>query len=331
MPNESQLDLAGFHWMLEMFQNIDVGLVVLDRDYRIQIWNGFMENHSGLRPDQAIGAELFQLFPEIPADWLRHKAETVFTLNNRAFTIWEQRPYLFKFRNYRPITGTAEFMYQNITLIPLTGTSGEVGHICLIVYDVTDVAMSKQAITAANAKLERLSRTDRLTGLNNRGYWEECLVAEFRRFARTGQKATLVMFDIDHFKKVNDTHGHPAGDAVICTISKLLAKCMRDTDIGGRYGGEEFAVVLVDTDAASALYFAERLRKIVQATVVRHEQKEIAITISLGVAELKPDVADHKHWLELADQALYQSKAGGRNRATISGLNDAFAAQRSGS
>jgi predicted signal transduction protein with EAL and GGDEF domain len=143
-------------------------------------------------------------------------------------------------------------MFQNITLIPLTGTSGEVSHICLIVYDVTDVAMSKQAITAANAKLERLSRTDRLTGLNNRGYWEECLAAEFRRFARTGQKATLVMFDIDHFKKVNDTHGHSAGDAVICTIAKLLARCMRDTDIGGRYGGEEFAVVLVDTDLAAA-------------------------------------------------------------------------------
>jgi len=103
---------------MEMLHTIDVGLVVLDRQYKIQIWNGFMENHSGLLPREVKDKELFSLFDEIPQDWFKRKAESVFMLKNKAFTIWEQRPYLFKFQNYRPITGSAEYMYQNTTFIP---------------------------------------------------------------------------------------------------------------------------------------------------------------------------------------------------------------------
>jgi len=311
--------MTEFHWTLEVLQNLDVGLVVLDRDYQIQVWNGFMENHSGLSASEVRGHDLFALFPEIPEEWLKHKAQTVFLLNNRAFTIWEQQPHVFPFRNYRPITGTAEFMYQNITIIPLTSMSGEVSHICLIVYDVTDIAVSKQALTSANQQLERLSRTDRLTELNNRGYWEECVVREFRRQQRSGQKSTLVMFDIDHFKQVNDRYGHPAGDAVIRAVSQVLRRNLRDSDIAGRYGGEEFGVVLINTDAPSALYFAERLRKTVQALTVTHDDQAIQFTISLGLAELAAEVEDHKEWIARADKALYQAKEGGRNRSCVFG------------
>ena len=92
--------LNELHWLMEMLHTIDVGLVVLDRDYSIQIWNGFMENHSGLLPREVKGQVLFDLFDEIPEDWFRRKAESVFLLKNKAFTIWEQRPYVFKFNNY---------------------------------------------------------------------------------------------------------------------------------------------------------------------------------------------------------------------------------------
>lgn len=316
MPSNN-LEPAQFHWMLEMLQNIDVGLVVLDRDYRVQVWNGFMENHSGWHADEVCDRSLFELFPEIPEEWLRHKAETVFQLNNRAFAIWEQRPYLFRFKNYRPITGTAEFMFQNISLIPLQSLNGVVDHIGLIVYDVTDIAVNRQALTAANTQLEHLSRTDRLTDLHNRGYWEECLEREFRRFRRTGQKVSLVMFDIDHFKQVNDEYGHPAGDTVICEVAELLRRNLRDTDVAGRYGGEEFGVVLVNTDGDSAMFFAERLRKVVETTTVHHEGRDISFTISLGIAELDATMHDHRQWIECADRALYQSKKNGRNRASL--------------
>ena len=306
-----------FHWMADMLQNIDVGLVVLNRENEIQVWNSFMENHSGIIDFKAKGQNLFELFPDIPADWFQHKVESVFELRTRAFSIWEQRPYIFRFKNYRPITGTADFMYQNISVFPLTSSTGEVNNICIIIYDVTDIATNSLALAEANSQLEHLSRTDKLTGLNNRGYWQDCQEQEYARFQRHKQTASLLIFDIDHFKKVNDTYGHQTGDEVIkCCAAKLL-DCARDIDICGRYGGEEFVVLLENTAAKGALVFAERLRKAIEALEVSYEEHRVKFTVSLGICELTEAVNSPKHWLELADQALYQSKEGGRNQTSI--------------
>ncbi|AZZ95561.1 diguanylate cyclase [Hahella sp. KA22] len=299
-----------------MLQTIDVGLVVLDSEYRINVWNSFMENHSGLRPHVVKDQVLFDVFKEIPEEWFKHKTQSVFLLKNRTFTTWEQRPFLFRFKNYRPITGTEEFMYQNITITPLVSPNGEVQNICLIIYDVTDIASNRRQLEAANSKLEKLSRIDRLTQLNNRGYWEEQLVKEYQRLKRTNEASTLIMFDIDHFKKVNDTYGHPAGDEVIRLVAATLRETMRSTDIAGRYGGEEFGVILVNTDGKNAMNFAERLRTRIESLEVTHEGRDIRFTISLGLAELDKKIKDHKEWIERADTALYASKQGGRNRAT---------------
>lgn len=310
-------DIDGFHWLMDMVQTLDVGLMVLDRDYRVRLWNGFMENHSGRAAADVIGNELFHLFPDIPQGWFRRKAESVFLLESRAFTTWEQRPYLLRFKNYRPITGTADFMYQNITLIPLVSPDGNIRHIGVILYDVTDIAIGKRALEKANASLAQLSRTDRLTGLNNRGYWEECLKAEFARFQRSKHPTSLIMFDIDHFKKVNDTYGHQAGDEVIRTTSRTLINAIRTTDIAGRYGGEEFGVILIDTSAEQGLYLAERLRKKIEALTVRFETLDIRYTISLGIAQASADMENHSQWIVASDQALYQAKHGGRNQAVV--------------
>ena len=303
--------------MMDVLQSIDVGLVVLDLDYNIQVWNGFMENHSGIRPEKVIGQNLFKLSPDIPEDWFRRKADSSVMLKGRAFTTWEQRPYIFKFKNYRPITGSAEFMYQNVTFIPLMSVDGSVSHIGVIIYDVTDIAVNKLALESLNTQLQQLSRTDPLTQLNNRGYWEESLQQEFMRFNRTKQKCTLVMFDIDHFKKVNDNFGHPAGDEVIRVTARLLRESMRTTDIAGRYGGEEFGVILIDTSAQNAEIFANRLRTRIEATPVVHDGKTINYTISLGIAEVVEGLPEYVGWIELADRALYQAKESGRNQAII--------------
>ena len=316
MPS-GQIEISNLHWMMDMLQSLDVGLLVLDRDYRVQVWNSFMANHSGRNPDRVVGQSLFELFPELPQRWFRRKADTVFTLRNRAFTTWEQRPYLFRFSNYRPITGSADFMYQNVTFIPIMSADGETHHLGVLIYDVTDMAVSKLELEAANVKLEQLSRTDRLTQLNNRGYWEERLQEEFARLKRSHRPATLVMFDIDHFKKVNDTYGHQAGDEVIRHTAAVLRATIRTTDIAGRYGGEEFGVILIDTAAEDALTVAERLRNAIAAKPVHVEQQAIAYTISLGLAEAAPAFSDHTVWIERADQALYASKHGGRNRTTL--------------
>lgn len=138
-------EAGAFHWLVDMLESVEVGLVVLDLDFRVQAWNGFMEHHSGITGSQIQNKVLFDVFPDIPQAWLTRKVDAVAMLNTRAFTSWEQRPYLFKFRNTRPITGTEEYMFQNLTISPLTGTNGEVDKICLLIYDVTEFASSKRA------------------------------------------------------------------------------------------------------------------------------------------------------------------------------------------
>jgi len=252
----SKIDIRELHWLMDMVQSIDVGLVVIDRKYRISVWNSFMQNHSGKGANEVQDQTLFSQFPEIDEEWFRKKAESVFMLRTKAFTTWEQRPYLFRFKSYRPITGTEEEMYQNITLNPLGSSGGNIDHICIILYDVTDIASHKKGLESANAELAKLSRTDRLTGLNNRGFWEECLASEYSRYKRYGTRSTLIMFDIDHFKKVNDTYGHQAGDEVLRVVSDALLKSIRSTDVAGRYGGEEFGVILAATNTDGGIYFA---------------------------------------------------------------------------
>jgi diguanylate cyclase (GGDEF)-like protein len=317
--SQNNVDVSEIHWLMDMFQTVDVGLVVLSADYRIQVWNGFMENHSGLTPRQVRDRYLFDLFSEVDEDWLRRKCDPVILLKNRAFTIWEQRPYIFKFRNYRPITGSAEYMYQNSTIFPLTDTMGKVTHLCLIIYDVTDVAVSRIELESMNGQLRTLSKTDFLTSLNNRGSWEEALINEFKRIKRSGHHSTLLMCDIDHFKRVNDTYGHAAGDAVIQQVAAAVKKNLRSTDVAGRYGGEEFAVLLTDTTVEQAMFFAERLRKNVEAMAVEYNQQILRVTVSIGVAEYREDMGEYRDWIEASDKALYQSKAAGRNRITKGG------------
>ncbi|MDO7896948.1 sensor domain-containing diguanylate cyclase [Pseudomonas citrulli] len=313
------IDLNEFHWLLAVVQSIDVGVVVLDRDYRVQVWNTFMENRSGIQPKDAQNQHFFSLFPEVDRQWFSRKVESVATLGTPAFTIWEQRPYLVRFMNYQPITGEEEFMYQNTTLLPLHSPDSKINHICLVIYDVTDVATNRHQLQAANAQLQQLSSIDRLTGLYNRGHWEENLKAAYARHLRYGNALSLVMFDIDHFKRVNDTYGHQAGDKVIEQVARVLREHVRDSDAAGRYGGEEFGVVLSDTDKAGAQVFAERLRKAIEGLEVLHGDQSIRFTISLGVADLSQPANSHADLIAWSDHALYTSKETGRNRVTVYG------------
>ena len=125
------------------------------------------------------------------------------------------------------------------------------------------------------------------------------------------------MFDIDHFKKINDGYGHQAGDEVLRHTAAILRECIRATDVAGRYGGEEFAVILVDTPTEGGRIFAERLRTTLEASSVPYQGQAIRCTISLGLAELGEGVTEPKQWIERADQALYQAKRGGRNQSRV--------------
>jgi len=159
---------------------------------------------------------------------------------------------------------------------------------------------------------------DGLTKAFNKKYFTDRLESEFTFAIRHVAPLTLVLFDIDHFKKVNDTHGHQAGDYVLSEISTLLTGALRAEDVFARYGGEEFAVICRGSDVTQGHIVAERMRKAVEANKFVFEGTHIPITISVGVAGL-PDanVKDAAELVSLCDQSLYKSKHGGRNRVTV--------------
>ncbi|QCZ94637.1 diguanylate cyclase [Salinimonas iocasae] len=310
-------EIAQLHWQHELLSSLEVGIVVLDRDFNVEVWNQFMENHSDILPSQICGKPLFSHFKEIDEEWLRAKAEPVFNLKTPVFLIWEQRPYLFRFGCNRPITSDSASMFQNVTMFPLTSTDGSVERMCMMVYDVTAQALGKLRVERLNEELKYMSRVDGLTGLYNRRYWQERFDNTFKLARRRDKPVTAMMLDIDHFKQVNDTYGHQAGDKVIQALAEIIRETVRETDLAGRYGGEEFVVILTDADCDKASLVAERIRESAQQATVNHEDTEIRFTVSLGLAPFDASYRSAMAWLEQADIALYDAKTQGRNQACV--------------
>ena len=311
-------DFKELHWLLDVIQSSNIGIVVLDRALHVEVFNRFMQAHSGIQSENAIGRSIMELFTDLPEQWLWRRMQTVFELGIPVYTTWEERPYLFRFPMYLPIHYNIDIMYQNVMFVPLRAANDKVERVAIVVYDVTESAMMRQALLQAQEELLHLSRTDRLTSLWTRGYWEERLHEEWGRARRTREHVSLVMFDIDHFKHINDGHGHQTGDEAIRMVSRTLLELSREVDICGRYGGEEFCVILPNTDKDGALVFCERLRNAIAAkSVLGPAQEAVQCTISLGIAELDDETGTVQQWLQHADTALYVSKGAGRNQTQI--------------
>jgi len=166
----------------------------------------------------------------------------------------------------------------------------------------------------ANRKLRELSITDGLTGLFNHRYFTQALEAEYRRAVRYKRSLALLLLDIDHFKNVNDTYGHPCGDLVLKGVAALLKGCLRSADVAARYGGDEIAVILPETSKSKASEVAEKLRRQVEKSSFEWEGNSFSLTCSIGVAAVPETNIDH--WNELldsADKSLYRAKGKGRN------------------
>lgn len=295
----------------------NVGIFVVNREREIVLWNQFMEINSERKADTVVGQNLFEAFPELPQKWLDRKIENLLILKNFSFTSWEQRPYLFKFAHNRPVTGGVDCMRQDCTLMPVKDDDGEVQYVCFTLFDATDTSIYQSKLEATTTQLRELSNKDGLTQLFNRRYVEESLEAEFARARRYQHPLSVILTDIDFFKKVNDVHGHLAGDAVLRVVAKRLADGLRGTDILGRYGGEEFLVVLPETDIKGAHILAERLREAIQAEPIEAEGESLTINISLGVTELRDKTAAYAQLIAESDLGLYQSKENGRNCTTL--------------
>lgn len=205
--------------------------------------------------------------------------------------------------------------------VPLICATGETIAALVTIRNVT----AESQLQKKYSERKQESVTDGLTHLYNKTFTEGSLRRAIKANSREAKGVSVIMVDIDHFKRVNDTYGHQAGDHVLEVTAKILQEATRETDVVGRFGGEEFMVILANSDQAGALIFAERTRKRLEETRIEYEGKHIPVTASLGTASFTerqpnaffPNLDDIVNTLiKQADTALYHSKANGRNRSS---------------
>lgn len=244
-------------------------------------------------------------------------------------------PYRGEFDGQKQVVYTrAESLrgMQSLLILPLLVREDPVGTLALAAKranafgasprQTLQVLSNHLAVALANAesvrRLEQLATTDGLTGcLNKRAFLEE-LARRLKSAERFGKKLSLIVTDIDHFKRVNDTYGHAVGDRVIRGLGEILRGLARGTDVVGRFGGEEFCVLCEETDAHGALLLAERIREELKARAFESDLGSVSVTCSLGVAEYPEDARNDEQLFELADKALYAAKQAGRDRTSLS-------------
>ncbi len=255
-----------------------------------------VERVRGITPEQAMHQSLEEIHPPDSAAKVAGYFSDLFTaIANGSLppTYRDEHEY------YR---SDGSIMIGELQVIPYVDAEGKVVEILGVTRDISERKMFE-------AELTRLAVTDPLTGLWNRRHATELLSADFAQAQRHRQRLTLLMLDVDHFKSINDTHGHQTGDRVLVEMAQRLRDQVRGTDLLGRWGGEEFIVLLRYCGLQDAVAAAEKLRQRIADTPF---ENQLAVSVSIGAAELRPD-EDLASWIARADAALYEAKRAGRN------------------
>ena len=291
----------------QLFDAINIGLVILDRDLKIHKWNRWMEIHSGITENELKDTLIFDAFPKLKSRKFQRSCKSVFAFGNFCFFSQKLHSYMFPFKSTAYFDTSFEYMQQSCTMGPLRDENNVVQYLFIYIQDVTEVAVFEQKLVEMNTK-------DGLTGLYNRRFMDEKLKEEFFRCKRYPSEFSMIMLDIDFFKKVNDTYGHQCGDYILKSVSARVASLIRNIDFLFRYGGEEFCCMLPATGNEGALIVAERFRKAIMDLENNYDGSVIKVTISLGVSAVTENITKPEMLLQKADDALYKAKREGRNR-----------------
>ncbi len=275
-------------------------LIMIDSQGDILFWSDMAEKIFGWTADEAIGQSMHQLIT-LPEDC--EKATT----GLKRFTKTGTGPVIGSVMEF-------EAVRKDGSILPVERSVAafKIGEAHYAVGSIRDISDRKKK----EEQLRFLATTDSLTGLNNRRQFMDLIQKELKRCQRYALPVSVIMFDADKFKRVNDTFGHDAGDRVLADISRVTGQVIRETDFAGRLGGEEFAVGLPQTDMEGAVHLAHRLKEAFEASAVNAEDSTpIRYTASFGVACCLPDtLIDVKTLMKQADTALYRAKENGRNR-----------------
>lgn len=292
--------------LLEISEHIvaqsEDGVIAVDHNHVIVMYNVGAQRIFGYAPEEVIGQRLNMLLPE--HFHLQHDMSVerfgagpveVKHMGARTRQIYGQRK------------DGSEFI-ASIEILRV-GT-GKKKSYAAIVHDISENKKTE-------VELLRLAATDPLTGALNRREFTSLAEQEGERSRRYGRSLSIMMLDLDHFKKLNDTYGHAAGDKALQRFTTLCCNALRNVDIFGRWGGEEFVALLPETDADNACIIGERLRKLIQDNVLMYGDNRIPMTVSIGIAQYRPDETGIETPLGRADSAVYDAKKAGRNRISV--------------
>ncbi len=302
------------------FENANIGMCLVDLNGRFMKVNQQMCRIFGYNADEFEQMEVNNITHPNHQYMIHELLEQAASGAREHFTY--ERQYLHK---------AGHVLWGQISSSLVRDGAGRPLYFISHIQDITERKQAEDALRQAKSELESkneelyqayireqlLARTDTLTGINNRRYFFEVAVHEFNAAVRYGHPLSAIVFDIDHFKELNDTYGHKAGDDMLRNLAQLTRQQLRDADILARYGGEEFIVLLPYTNASQAYLVAERIREKVAAFRLAVAETEVGITLSLGVAAFDPQTDNLDKLIQRADQAMYQAKNGGRNRTLV--------------
>jgi diguanylate cyclase (GGDEF)-like protein len=292
---------------------------LLDREGRYVAVLGGVDNERFHDGRGLVGKRMHEVLPLATAD--RFLARVHEALDTGLVVTYEYELSSDDVEGVERRVGVPDHLFFESQLAPLPATEGRADMVVWMIHNVTDTKLAmrtleqqQHALEKQQDELERLARTDPLTGLLNRRSFFAEATRELQWVQRTGHPAVVISFDLDHFKTINDTRGHAAGDAALRAISDVLRAERRTTDVIGRLGGEEFAIVVRGADADDGRQLAERLRAAVAAIVVHHDDRAIPMTASFGVTQIRSTDLDLDVALKRADAAMYAAKRLGRDR-----------------
>ncbi|MBM4055701.1 MAG: GGDEF domain-containing protein [Planctomycetes bacterium] len=297
----------------DICDNTPLGIIVLDRVKKIHYWNEWLENMTTIRAENAIGKALCDLYPDFCHN--RFNWAVDYVIANKSPQILSQAlnhfvlPISIRSRGRHGLP----VMQQYVQIFPMNGKNGEM-HAIVFIQDVTESVIRSSEYAELMQKLREDSFRDPLTGIFNRRFMWDWLLLQLKRNEREKKPLACMMLDLDHFKRINDTYGHEKGDEVLKSFVEVTRRCLRNSDVFVRYGGEEFVAFLPDNELLQGIHTAQRVRESIAASGLA-SFKPGEITCSIGVSSWNYDnPCTGEDLLRNADKHLYKAKNNGRNQ-----------------
>jgi len=292
----------------KILDTIENGIVITNQNLDILFWNKWLAIHTGIPSDKTTGETLENLYPNISFRLLKQKVRIALKMNASTFTNATILKYVIPIKQHKITKSIFKHMRQDVVITPLNEKE-----VSLIIYDVSSLLEAKTIIDGQMKLLEKQAKIDHLTGCYNKNMFNELLTSEMKKANRHNHNLSLIIFDIDDFKLVNDTYGHLAGDAVLKEIASIPHKIIRESDVLARWGGEEFCILLPETRLNGAAILADKVRQ----EIASHDFGPPGCQqCSFGVAECTPGITEDLI-VANADNALYYAKNNGKNQVAV--------------